>query len=552
MNKIIKSLFVGLLSVTVLSGCNSEGSVAPTTSTTSTTEIPSTTTPTSTSSSENPHDRDPNNPYKVLFLGNSLIFFNDMPTIFESLANSQGIPVIADSVTQGSCTMSLLATTATDIGRAAYNKITSDTWDYIIIEPSRRATPFENTVREQELEAAVVLDQLAANSGAETVIYSVWGLNKNETGVYQKSPNPATPYETVKIGTHEITRSAHCHYMAEFGEAVSERLGGRRIIRAGYAFENSIKNYPGINLYHTDEQHPYPTGSYMIACSVYDTLFNERVLGASFTNGVAKATEMQTIADLTMIDQVVPTLDPIPNPDEPTPEEDYDHRVLFIGAPTIMRDDYKVGEKYIEMMASMGKTVACDYVLSSSYTMKMFSNISTEKGGELRAVLAANKYDYIVIQISRRATLNSPEVTAAELSYAEALKPLLTAETSNIFVFAPKGESNQSKFIDTGANYTSNGKDGSTDEDQCHFYSTTAVAMAEKIGGKALQYSNAYWDYKQDYGATKAGVQYLYQTCFYYSFFGEDYPTTCTWTNGCGADETTAIKEAAAKYCLSA
>ena len=199
MNKIIKSLFVGLLSITLLSGCNSEGSVTPTTSTTSTTKIPSTTTPTSTSSSENPHDRDPNNPYKVLFLGNSLIFFNDMPKIFESLANAQGIPVIVDSVTQGSCTMSLLATTATDIGREAYNKITSDTWDYVIIEPSRRATPFENTVREQELEAAVVLDQLAANSGAETVIYSVWGLNKNETGVYQKSPNPDTPYELQNI-----------------------------------------------------------------------------------------------------------------------------------------------------------------------------------------------------------------------------------------------------------------------------------------------------------------------------------------------------------------
>ena len=45
----------------------------------------------------------------VLFLGNSLMFFNDMPQMFEEMATIAGKGVVVDSVTQGSATISLFA-----------------------------------------------------------------------------------------------------------------------------------------------------------------------------------------------------------------------------------------------------------------------------------------------------------------------------------------------------------------------------------------------------------------------------------------------------------
>lgn len=539
MNKLLKTFLISLCSLGLLTACNTRKEE-------SSKEQPQP----SSSEREDPHDRDLDDPYRVLFLGNSLIFFNDMPKMFEDLCIYDGIPMHVDSVTQGSCTMSLLATTETSIGLQAYKKLTEETWDYVIIEPSRRATPFEDSIYEAELEAAVVLDQLAQDAGAETLIYSVWGLNKGETGVYQQ-----VGYDSIKTGTHAITRSAHCNYMNWFGEKVSEKLGGRRIIKAGYAYENSIATFPSTNIYYTDNQHPNETGSYLIACTIFDTMFGLESSGLDFKSKLNEQTaaNMQSVADMTVVDGVVPTLDPIPEPDpeDPdVPEEQFDQTVLFVGAPTIMRDDYKASDNYVALMDNLGKKVRVISVLDGSYTMKMMATTGSTKNSELRAALGTYQFDDIVLQISRRATLHSTDVTAAETSYCEALKDLLHSETDNIYIFAPKGEASQSTFSNTGDNYTKGSKETATNAEMCQYYSDLAVTMATKINGKAIKYASAYREYAENNAQNKAGVGYLYQCCFYNSFFNKAIPDTCTWQNGCTDEEAAIIRAAAAKYCL--
>ena len=541
----LKLLFASIFTLGLLVGCAKTAPIQPSSQDSQTSSETS-----SDTDSEDPYDRDPDDPYRVLFLGNSLIFFNDMPKIFEDLCIYQRIPMEVDSVTQGSCTMSLLATTQTPIGKQAYDKLTTEYWDYVIIEPSRRATPFEDTIFEAELDAAEVLDGLAQDAGAETLIYSVWGLNKGETGVYQQ-----VGYDSIKTGTHAITRSAHCNYMNYFGEAVSERLGGRKIIKAGYAFENCIAEHPlsEINIYHTDDQHPSKAGSYLIACTIFDTIFGERITGAYYDYNLSYATDLQEVADATVIDGVVPTLDPIPEPDpeEPdTPEETFDQTVLLVGAPTIMRDDYRTADNYVAMMDNLGKKVRTVSVLDGSYTMKMLATNGSTKNSELRAALGTYQFDVIVFQISRRATVHSEAVTASEIAAFESLKDLLQSETKNIFVFAPKGESTQYTFTDAGDNYTKGAKETATSEQMCQFYSDTAVTMANIVNGKAIKYASAYREFAENFTQTKAGVGYLYQCCFYYSFFNEAIPDTCTWQNECSDEEAAAVRAAAAKYCL--
>ena len=45
-------------------------------------------------------------PLRILFLGNSLMFFNDMPSLFRNLAEKAGKEVYVDSITRGSATIS--------------------------------------------------------------------------------------------------------------------------------------------------------------------------------------------------------------------------------------------------------------------------------------------------------------------------------------------------------------------------------------------------------------------------------------------------------------
>lgn len=102
MNKLFKTFIISLCSFGLLTGCNTNSPVQPSSNPTSE-DVTS-------ESSEDPTERDPDDPYRVLFLGNSLIFFNDMPKIFEELCLYAGIPMEVDfSVTQGSCTMSFIS-----------------------------------------------------------------------------------------------------------------------------------------------------------------------------------------------------------------------------------------------------------------------------------------------------------------------------------------------------------------------------------------------------------------------------------------------------------
>ena len=567
MKNIWKPLLVGLCSMGLLVACATN----PTNPSTS--EGPSSEQSGSTSSSQsgsggsssgqssNPHDRDPNDPYRILFLGNSLVFFNDMPQTFETLCKGQGIPVHVESLTQGSCTMSLFASTSVDIGYQANYKLTHEEWDYVIIEPSRRATPFEDTVFEAELDAAEVLDNLIRAAGGETIIYSAWGINTGETGVYHQEGINAP-----KDGTHAITRSAHCNYMSYFGEAVSERLGGRKIARTGYAFENCIAEYglDTINLYHTDNQHPSPAGSYLIACTFFDTIFEESVSGARYTGNIDVAGALQEIADETMIEGVVPVLDPIPDKDDPlppTPVDDVDQRVLLIGAPNILRDAYSPAVHYSTLMENLGKNVYVDSVLDSAYTMNEMTSEEYDKGAALRNKLEEYEFDAIIIQVSRRMTPNGTEVNESEYAAAVALAPLLKAETENVYVFAPRGSNTQKDFELGGVNYTeTNTKVGKNYTEMSAFYTNVAATMAESMGVKSMDFASAWvesFDAFVDagYGKTttdenKPAISYLFACCFYNRMFDEKIPATCTWQNDLTDAKAEIIRTAAEHYCL--
>ena len=87
----------------------------------------------------------------ILFLGNSLVFYNDMPLMFESSAKSERKDVYVASQTQGSTAIAAFADETTALGKTVLGRIKSRKWDYIIIEPSRAVTSYENTAKDYEL-----------------------------------------------------------------------------------------------------------------------------------------------------------------------------------------------------------------------------------------------------------------------------------------------------------------------------------------------------------------------------------------------------------------
>ena len=233
----------------------------------------------------------------ILFLGNSLIFYHDMPTIFRELATAGGQDVTVDSVTKGSATMSHFACETDPLGIRAREALASRHWDYVIIEPSRRITPFEDTVLAAETEAARTLKALAEDAGAKVALYAVWG---NRNGIVRECVAQDPPHMPI-VADHPCTREDHELFLRQVSHRISDELGGVPIIEAGKTFEALMARDSGIDLYHTDLRHPSPAGSYLVACTVYATLFGKPSAGIPYTMDLPCADILQKVADQTVL-----------------------------------------------------------------------------------------------------------------------------------------------------------------------------------------------------------------------------------------------------------
>ena len=230
---------------------------------------------------------------RILFLGNSLVYYNDMPGTLEALALAAGKNVFVDSVTKGSATMAQFADRSTEIGAAAYAKLTQSAWDFVIAEPSRRITPEEDSVLAAETAAAKVLKELAGAAGAELLFYDVFGNNDGKPGIFRMTAGPAAE----KTGFFLMSRQEHTAFLHRVNLRISREVGGVRLIPAGLAFEEALRDAPDIGLYHTDNRHPSPEGSYLAACLVFNVLFGEKTAGIRYDGGLPFASVLREIAD---------------------------------------------------------------------------------------------------------------------------------------------------------------------------------------------------------------------------------------------------------------
>ena len=240
----------------------------------------------------------------LLFLGNSLIFYNDLPAMFASLARAAGKEVSVGSVTKGSATISHFACEGDPLGARAREAMLSHKWDYVLIEPSRRISPFEDTVLQAEAEAAKTVQALAEQAGAKILLYAVWGNNDGTVKEYVAEAPPHMPL----VRPHPLSRAAHARFLHDVSQRISASLGGVTVAEAGLAFENLMAADPTVDLYHTDLRHPSPAGTYLTACTLYATLFGARTEGIPQTEDIPSYALLQRIADATVLDGLRPSL----------------------------------------------------------------------------------------------------------------------------------------------------------------------------------------------------------------------------------------------------
>ncbi len=473
----------------------------------------------------------------ILFLGNSLMYYNDMPELFARIAEANGKKVNVKSVTKGSATVSDFADERTEVGAQAIPLLKNNAWDIVIIEPSRRISPYENTVKEAEFESAKKIQALARAAGGEVMLYSVWG-NNNGTVVEYKA---VTPVNMVEVSSHAMGRKPHTKFMHEVNLELAEALGGVKVARAGYAFENCIAKYPELNLYHSDERHPSPIGSYLAAAVIYATVFGENLTLIPYAISAAPASGvLEGIANDTVLGGLVPDLS--------EDESDKPFNLLIVGSN--LMDNYSCANVFAKLVKEAdGRNVTSTYVRSSTFVINDVVNEKDDLG--LRNALADVEWDAILIQISRRCTKSAVDVEESELNALKSVLPLMKAETDKIYLFTLNSDKTPAIFTtvggDPGYTKTSKKETYSAAEGSAYFREL-AERWAAELGIGVINYGEAYHDYANP---AKAGLGYLQACMIYNTVLGKALPDGMSETNTLSASDAASLRKIAEKYCLN-
>lgn len=190
------------------------------------------------------------NPQKILFLGNSYTYVNDLPGMTVSFAAAGGVAISQTSVTQGAATLGILLTDT-----SAKTVIAKGGWTYVVIqgqsvEPAYDVAAF--------LKNAQTLAAAANNVCAVAAFYQTW----------PRKVGDALYKETWSGGTQaKLAQILHDGY-----EKAAEQAGGVRV-PVGDAWMKALKEHPEIELYQADGSHPVVAGTYLAACVFAGKLF---------------------------------------------------------------------------------------------------------------------------------------------------------------------------------------------------------------------------------------------------------------------------------------
>lgn len=206
---------------------------------------------------------------RILFVGNSHTFSNDLPALFSEVTAAMGHPCDVQEVTEGYYTLTQYADNTDELGAVLDQKLTGEHWDFVFLQ--------ENTndafayAEENMLPAVSSLDEKIRGAGGQTALLMTW-----------------TPKEGASIFTPEQVQAVLAQNLIQISSQI-----GSLLVPGGVAFMRCMEQYPGIGLWAEDGMHPSLEGSYLAACLAYAVIFQETPVGCSYTADIDAGTAAQ-------------------------------------------------------------------------------------------------------------------------------------------------------------------------------------------------------------------------------------------------------------------
>jgi hypothetical protein len=207
---------------------------------------------------------------RVLFIGNSYTYANDLPVLFKNLSASGNKIVITDMSAPGGFSFENHFEYSETI-----NKIRLGNWNYVVLQEQSQMPVIPFYRFGSTYPFAIRLDSLIKSYGQSTVFFVTWG---REAGGQQCINSYCSP---VFIDYFHMQDSLTSSY-----RMICDSLNAI-LAPAGEAWRTAKTLNSAIDLWDSDGSHPSLKGSYLSACLFYKKLFNQSPIGLIYTAGLS-------------------------------------------------------------------------------------------------------------------------------------------------------------------------------------------------------------------------------------------------------------------------
>jgi hypothetical protein len=211
---------------------------------------------------------------RVLFIGNSYTYVNDLPDMFARLARAGGQRVEVGMVAPGGWTLADHAGSSDTLDR-----IKSSKWDFVVLQEQSQIPSIEQFRTQEMYPAARSLVSQIEAAGAKPIFFLTWAHRDGWP------ENGLPDYESMQFQIDQ----GYLDIGKELGVPVAP---------AGYAWLVARRQDPQLVLWQDDGSHPAKPGTYLAACVFYATIFQKNPEGLNYLAGLPRETgrELQKIA----------------------------------------------------------------------------------------------------------------------------------------------------------------------------------------------------------------------------------------------------------------
>jgi len=203
---------------------------------------------------------------KVLFIGNSYTYVNDLPTTFATLARAGGYGVATGVLATGGATLEDHVASPETL-----STIQAQKWTIVVLQDQSQ-NPSIDYYRENEMyPAAEHLALLAHADGAKTMFFL--------------TPARENGWPAANLPSYAAMQSA-----VDTGYLTIAQKLDAEIAPVGDAWARIVRDRTNIMLWQSDGSHPTVAGTYLDACVFYASVFLKSPVGLSYTDGLSSRT----------------------------------------------------------------------------------------------------------------------------------------------------------------------------------------------------------------------------------------------------------------------